>query len=277
MKISVLTASCFFAALALLPGPSSGEVASRALQPLAAGSPLGGALAEISGLAPAGASSVYAHNDEQATIFELDVRTGTILGSVSLGRPPVIGDFEAIVAQDGAVSLITSKGVIYEATIEPRRRSLRYRATDTGLGRECEIEGFAPVGASGNYFIACKQAGRRLVVYAWSRESGAGKVINLKLGGAVPNPDDFRASDIVHDRKRNSLLVLDSAAGAILEISLTGEFVAYWRLGGLHRQAEGLALLADGGLVVADEGKIGKGALTSAALTLYPPRYPTRQ
>ncbi len=266
------------AAVAAHAGAAHGKKRAHAdgfgqtLHQAAAPKRLVGALSEISGLAPATPTSVYAHNDEAATIFELDLRSGKILRTFSFGRPAVIGDFEAIAAHDGALSLITSAGVIYEAKPGPRRRTLSFNTVDTGLGGACEIEGFAPAKAGDAFFVACKSSKRRLVVYKWTPQGGAAKAIDLKLDGIVPNPDEFRATDIVNDHKSGTLLILDSSAGAILEVSMTGESAGYWRLGGKHPQAEGLALLADGRLLVADEGKTGRGSIGAGVLTLYPPR-----
>lgn len=243
---------------------------SQTLQPAAAPMRLAGVLAEISGAAPASASSVYAHNDEQATIYEIDFRSGKTLRSVSLGRPPVIGDFEAIAAQGRTVTLITSAGVIYEANLASRRRATEFGAIDTGIDDACEIEGLAIV--DDGYLMSCKRAKRRLVIYRWSPGGGAERVIDMKLKGAVPNADDFRATDLVSDPETETLLVLDSAAGAILEVTMQGEPAGYWRLGGAHPQAEGLALLAGGELLVADEGEAMDGKLRGGVLTLYPPR-----
>lgn len=242
------------------------------LLPVARPVHLTGALAEVSGLAPASETSVYAHNDEQATIHEVDIRTGTILRVQSMGRPPVPGDFEAIAVTETDRLLITSKGALLRAPKSDRGRSLRYRAVDTKLETRCEIEGLAPADRNGGLFLACKHAGRRLVIYRWSATAGKVRAINLKLDDAVPNPKAFRATELVRDQRTGTLLVLDSAAGAVLEISTRGERIGYWRLGGDHPQAEGLALMPDGTMVVADEGRIGDGVVAPGALTLYPPR-----
>ncbi|MDZ7627370.1 MAG: hypothetical protein U5J99_03040 [Parvularculaceae bacterium] len=137
MRLLVEGLSAVLAAAALLAGV--GRFSQR-LEPIRAPLPLAGDLAEVSGLAPAGEASVYAHNDEQATIHEIDVATGRTLRTVSLGRPPVIGDFAAIVAQGQSLALITSGGQVFEATIGPCR------------------------GGQG-FFIACKRAKGRLVLY----------------------------------------------------------------------------------------------------------------
>lgn len=242
------------------------------LNPLDSQTRLPGALSEISGLALVGNSSVYAHGDEAATIFELDFQSGKILRTFSLGRPPAIGDFEAIAVRENEVMLITSAGVIHKAALVPRRRSLEFKTLDLRLGRECEIEGFAPAEAGNGFYAACKKSKGRLVIYKWSPEGGAEKAISLKLKGAVPNPGEFRVTEIVNDRKSGTLLVLDSAAGAILEVSKSGKSAGYWKLGGAHPQAEGMALLPDGRIIVADEASQGEGSIGSGRLTLYPPR-----
>ena len=242
------------------------------LPPVAGPVRLTGALAEVSGLAPASATSVYAHNDEQATIYEVDIRTGEVLGDQSAGRPPLPGDFEAIAVNATRTLLAASDGRLVIAQPTKHKRRLRFRSLDVKLPGDCEIEGMAPADREGSFFFACKHAGRRLVIYRWSAVAGAAKAIDVKLDKAVPNPKAFRATELVRDPRSGTLLVLDSAAGAVLEISTEGDRIGYWRLGGDHPQAEGLALMPDGTMVVADEGRIGDGAMTHGALTLYPPR-----
>jgi len=270
-KKAAAVAAVLAAAVHVLLSPAAAGKFSATLQP-ASRHALPGALVEISGLAPTGSGRVYAHTDESASIFEIDIASGEIVSTFSLGRPAALGDFEAIALKDGVLALAASTGVIYEATLDPRKRSLAFRTIDTGLGSVCEIEGVAPTAAPGGYFLVCKSMKNRLVIYEWSRERGAFRLIDRKLRGAVPKPKEFRATDLVVDAARGAFLILDSRAGAILEVAMDGGKTRYWRLGGEHRQAEGLALLDDGRLLVADEGKIGEGRIAAAALTLYPPR-----
>lgn len=255
-----------------MAGAAGAQMDQRTLEP--AGSPirLPGPLAEVSGLAPAHETSVYAHNDEQATIYEVDIGSGKILRAHDLGRPAAAGDFEAMALSGAEAALMTSDGALYVTDVTARRRSLRYRTVDTRPGPDCEIEGLAPADARGAYFAACKHSGRRLVIRRWSAATGYTKAINLKLDKAVPNAKDFRATDIVNDPEAGTLLVLDSAAGAILEVTYQGRPAAYWRLGGDHPQAEGLAMLRDGRRVVADEVRSSDGTLGGGTLTIYPPR-----
>ncbi len=263
------TATALFATLAATVAAHAADVPERTLQPTARYR-LPGALAEISGLAPATETSVFAHGDEQAVVFQLDLRSGEIIRSISIGRPPITGDFESITAHEGGLFVMTSDGRLYEAQIGAGRWAKRLRTTETGVGSECEVEGIAP--AAGGLLIVCKRSKGRLVIKEWSPTGKLRKIVDLKLKSAVPNPKEFKAADLARDPGTGALLVLDSSAGAILEVSASGAAAAYWRLGGAHPQAEGLALMPDGRIVVADEAQTGGGAVTPSTLTVYPPR-----
>lgn len=244
---------------------------SRRLNPVAQDIMLDAALTEVSGLADAGGGQVFAHDDERALIYELDPRSGRTLRKVAFGAPPIAGDFEAIVAHDGKISLMTSAGVIYRMRADARQTVRRPEIIDTTMGAICEIESLATDGAD-DFFLACKEAERRLVVYQWSPAKGLSRLFQKKLETLAPNPKTFRAADMVFDKATRTLLVLDSSVGALLEVTLSGDREGYWRLGGRHQQAEGLALLPTGELVVADEGNKGKGNSKRGYLTIYPPR-----
>lgn len=241
------------------------------LHPVAEPIKLDTALTEVSGLADAGGGRLFAHNDEHAVVYELDLRSGRILRKLSYGAPPVAGDFEAIVAHDEKISLLTSEGLIYSASVDADRNVTRTEVVDTKLGATCELESLAK-GAAGEFFLACKEAKKRLVVYRWSAAAGPHLLFRKKLTALTPNPKGFRATDMIFDKSTKTFLILDSSVGALLEVTLSGKSAGYWRLGGRHQQAEGLALLSTGEIIVADEGKEGKGHSKRGYLTIYPPR-----
>lgn len=232
---------------------------------------LNGALTEISGFAPAGATSVYAHNDEVAVIYELDIETGAVLHSHALGDPPVAGDFEGIAAFGGFVYLVTSKGLILEARLDRARARSAYNIYDTGVGGDCEVEGIASTGKRGEFYLACKRAnggkaGKRLIVYKWSyaeRLKPLRPHIDAPIADLAPGAAEFRAADLARDTRSGNLLIVDSSSAAIIEITPTGAAVGYWRMDAkAHPQAEGLAVMPDGTLLIGDEGRIGGGFLT---------------
>lgn len=243
---------------------------SAVLQPIGQQIELPKRLREASGVAAADRHSIFTHNDEAAIIYEISLRDGEILREVPIGNPPVAGDFEAISVVGPSFSLLTSNGAILKGKLSAGKAS-DVNLDDTGLGGTCETEGFAPQGRGRKFLIACKNSGKRLVIYSWKEGSKASKVIDRKLAGLAPNPKQFQASDIFYDGRTDSILVLDSAGGAILEISMKGERLGYWVLGGEHPQAEGMTVLKDGRIVVVDEGGARKGD-RRALLTVFPPR-----
>lgn len=248
---------------------AAGEAPAATLQPIGAPKRLGGALGEISGLAAAGPDAVYAHNDETGTIYLVAAKNGRIERRMSIGRGLVAGDFEAVAVRGDGLFLITSKGVVYERET-PKGRPATFAVRDLSLPKSCEVESLAAFGRE--FLIACKEAKQRLVVYEWRPPAAKAEkkpLIDVSLTDRVPNPKTFRAADLVYDPRSKTILTLDSSSGAILETTLKGERVGQWLLGGDHPQAEGLALMPDGRLIVADE----RGA-RGGTLTVYPPRRP---
>jgi uncharacterized protein YjiK len=235
-------------------------------------------LAEISGLATAGPTSVFAHNDEHAIIHELDVTNGTIIRSFALGRPTIAGDFEAIVARGEFIYLVTSDGLLHEAPIKKHRERARYVVYDTGLGDTCEIEGMALDG-SGAFLFQCKNStldkeNRRLTIYRWRLEDRFRETspwLEVPLADIIPDKDkrqNFKASELQRAPRSGNLLVLDANAGAVIEITPQGAPVGYRLLARrTHPQAEGLALMPDGSLIVGDETRGVAGRLS-----IYRPR-----
>jgi uncharacterized protein YjiK len=240
--------------------------------------PLDPMLAEVSGLAPAGPRSVFAHNDEYAIIHEVDITNGVIIRSFALGKPTVAGDFEGIAVWGKFIYLITSDGMLYEAPIKKHRERARYVVYDTGLRGLCEIEGMA-VDLSANAFLfSCKSSeldkqNKRLTIYKWSfadRLEEQRPWLEVPLADIIPEDgkrQNFKPSELQRDPKTGDLFVMDASLGALVEITPQGSSVAYRRLTKRsHPQPEGLALMSDGSIVIGDETR---GA--SAKLSIYRP------
>lgn len=239
------------------------------------------ALNEISGLAPAGPTSVFAHYDEYAIIHEIDIRSGAVIRSFALGKPTAPGDFEAVAVNGGFIYLATSDGLIYEARIAKHRQRSAYNVYDTGLGGSCEIEGLAVDPKTGAFLIPCKKSSldpgnKRLIIYKWTYADRLAPLkpwLNIALSDIVPKggaAQNFRAADIARDPKSGNLLIVDSGGAAIVEITPGGKSAGYRKLNAdKHPQAEGLAIMSDGSIVVGDEG----GAKAAGKLTVYSQRH----
>lgn len=222
-------------------------------------------LVEVSGLAAASAETVFAHNDEFAIVYEINVRDGSMLRAFALGDPTVAADFEGIAAADGRIYLITSSGLLYEADIIAHRERTRFNVYDTGAGGFCEVEGLAAAPQPGNFFILCKRPRKgepdgRLTIFRWSlddRRPVDQPEYSIRYRDFLPasEREGFRPAGIEWDASTNTFFVVSSRSHIVYTFGAAGNFLRKSRLSEeLHAQTEGLAILPSGAFLVADEG-----------------------
>jgi uncharacterized protein YjiK len=231
------------------------------------------ALQEISGLAFDSAGRLFAHDDEQAIVYQLDPATHRVLKRFSFGRPALLGDFEAIAVVGGQVILATSDGVLYAGREGRDGEAVPYVTQATGVGRACETEGMAYDPGDRSLLFLCQEPRPRalaghLAILRWSLERKALDarptfLIGLHQITRELKGTGFHPSELVRIPASGHYLVLSGREHAIVEITAAGNVAAVARLRrGEHRQAEGLALGAGGALLVADEGAGRRGTLT---------------
>ncbi len=232
-------------------------------------------LAEISGLVAATPTSVFAHNDEHAIIHEVSLIDGKILRSFALGKPTIAADFEGITRRGQFLYLVTSKGIIYETLIGEDRSRVRYNIYDTGLKSTCEIEGITTDTEDG-FLLLCKHSvvsrkSNQLVIYKWrfkDRLQAPSLWLNISLEAwdALPKGPKFMGAGLERDPESSNILIVESKSGGLLEVTSAGEFVRYQHLGLKdHPQAEGVAVMANGDVVIVDEDVKGRLAVYPAA------------
>jgi len=230
-------------------------------------------LKEISGLALTPDDRLFAINDEQAIIYELDYEHGMIKKTFALGRPIPSDDFEGIAYVDGLFYLVTSTGLIYVATEGNDGDRVEFEIYQTGLGRFCEIEGLAQDAQSATLLMACKKSKKkaqsgRFSIFAWS-VSGH-RVLHER---EITIPEHEIAERIGKKHVRPSAIVIDprtsyiyGVAGpqqAIFQLTPDGELIdaIILPLVDRHRQPEGIEITRDGRLLIADEGGKKKARL----------------
>lgn len=223
-------------------------------------------LEEISGLALTGDQRLLAVDDEQAIVYELDYERGRLVKAFAFGEPTLRGDFEGIAWLAGRVYLVTSDGVLYSAGEGADGERVPFREHRTGLGRDCEIEGLAAEPAAASLRLLCKRAlagsdPDKLLIFRWSvsdetvewprRIELPHRAIVAALGSGGLHP-----SGIVQAARGQHWLIVAAREKAIVEITAEGALVEARRLpmANRHRQPEGIELLADGRLLIADEG-----------------------
>lgn len=234
-------------------------------------------LYEISGLAVTTDGRLLAVTDELAIVYELDYEQGRLVKAFAMGDPTVRGDFEGIAARDGRVWLVTSDGVILESAEGEDGQRVAYETHRTGAGRSCEIEGLAHRRAEGVLLLLCKQLRRdaeleSLAVFSWSiadRKLLPGQTVLLPEERILAElqRDRLRPSGIAIDERSGNMLIVASRPGAVIELAFDGAVsAAPLASGDRHRQPEGIEILPDGRLLIADEG-----AGRRARLAVYAP------
>lgn len=238
-------------------------------------------LREISGLAGTADGRLFAHSDERAVIHQIDYQSGKWLKSFSLSHRPgempgraVQGDFEGIAVAGDDLYLVTSQGTIYVSRLGIDGSSVAFHVIRTGLGETCEIEGLTYHPGLHVLLLACKvvrsaELRGQVVVFQWSIERQAvlpDATITISLAELTSNLaplDNFNASGIVVSPRNGNLLLVAARQQALLEVTMGGEIVNVFTLPmkRYHRQTEGIALFADGTLILADEGGIKRGRL----------------
>jgi uncharacterized protein YjiK len=236
------------------------------------------ALAEISGLATGADGRLFAHGDERAIVYQLDPQSGRVVTRFWLGRSGIQGDFEGIAIAGERFFLVESQGTLYEFREGRDREPVRYHAVATGLAGRCEVEGLAYDARTDALLLACKTTSgaalrNHVVVFSFSlaeMKLEPTPRLRIPLGALAPLglKESFHASGIeVHPS--GSLVLVAARDGAILEVSRDGRLLFARRLERRwHPQAEGIAFLRDGSLVLADEAQSGG----TATLSVYPTR-----
>jgi uncharacterized protein YjiK len=271
-----------FAALLLL-APLSGPAAAESVHAVLDRYPLTGdtleqwklpsRLDEISGLALTGDERLLAVDDEEAIVYELDYAEGRLVKAFAFGDPALRGDFEGIAWHDRRVYLVTSGGTIYSAGDGDDGERVPFREHRTELGRDCEVEGLASDPEADRLMILCKRTLRgsdlaNPMIFPWSTRDRTvewvGRIelpreaIEAELGVA-----DLRPSGIARVRTSGHWLIVAALQKALVEIDANGALIAARRLplAARHRQPEGIELLADGRLLIADEADGGEPRL----------------
>jgi uncharacterized protein YjiK len=235
-------------------------------------------LSEASGLAFSADGRLFAHNDEAGMVFEIDPKTGKELKRFYLGRPMLRGDFEGIAARQDTLFLTTSDGTIFRFRAGENGQQVQYDRFKTSLSAKNDVEGLTYDPATNCLLLACKGdagTGRsdQKAVYAFD-------LATYKL---VPKPrfllplteilaqtqrKEFNPSSLERHPVTGNFFVLANNGLAIVEFDPQGKILGVSTLRkSVHKQPEGLAIAADGTILIANEGQ-GK----TAKLAIYRPR-----
>ncbi len=233
----------------LIPVPQEED----ALQPLAEWR-LPAELREVSGLTVLDDEHVLTMTDESARVYVIDITTGEV-ADFFVPVKPIKEDFEGIELLGDELFLITSKGQLFHFVGSDS--GFEHHAVATGLRDTCEIEGLAV--DEQELLIACKtnydpaDAGELLLFRFFPATRRLEPLFDVPVAGT------FNLSAIA--TRKDKIYLLAARQKALIVLSRDGSIERLIELKG-HPQAEGIAVMPDGRLVIADEGNKRGGKLT---------------
>ncbi|MDH3732031.1 MAG: hypothetical protein OEU54_00795 [Gemmatimonadota bacterium] len=240
---------------------------------------LPGRLTEISGLAVSPDGRLFAHDDERAVIYELDVDRTEMIKAFAMGDQLARADFEGLAIAGERFYLVTSDGRIYESREGADDERVLYNTYGTGIGRWCEVEGLAHEHMDDTLLILCKTARdssleSSVTVFRWSLATR--ELVDPPLSVPLEHVEEatdqrgFAASGIARDPMSGDYVLIAAQDRAVVSMTREGVVLGGGRLDAdRHPQAEGVILDAMGRLLIADEGRGAR-----ARITVYPPRPP---
>lgn len=233
-----------------------------------------GRLDEISGLAVTSDGRIFAHDDEKAVIYEVDLMTGRATRGFSVGTETLRDDFEGLAIVGDLFFLISSRGALFEFREATPESSTPYRETDTGLGGQCEAEGLAHHAEDSTLLVACKTVTPdepHVVIHRLPLDPAGGTREPIRISKervrAMGGTRNFDPSGITVDPVTGHLVLVAARQEQLLEATTNGDVISVTRLSkSLHPQTEGVEFGPGGWLLMADEKNE-----RDAALTVYAP------
>ncbi len=248
-------------------------------------------LREISGLATTADGRLFAHDDEQATVFELSIADGKILKSFRLGNKKLEKDFEGLAVAGNRFYLITSSGNLYRFREGADGERVEYKKINTKLSANNDVEGLCYDPQRGKLLIACKGSagkkykGKRAVFAFDPKQKNLDKkplflfdikeIVDYRKSGFIDRlknlaeMDDnlaFAPSGIERHPVTGHFFIIAARGNLLVEVDADGKLIDRVRLDPKrHRQPEGIAFTRTNDLVISDEGGEGR-----ARLTIYP-------
>jgi hypothetical protein len=236
------------------------------------------ALAEVSGLAYTPDGRLFAHGDEQAVVYQIELARGRPVKRFGIGGPsgPLLGDFEDIQVVGDRIFLVTSGGQVVEGREGSDGETKPPVRVSRGLGGACEVEGMTWDEGSRSLLLLCKQTkGKRwegqVVILAFSPDTGE---FEPEPRLTIPEADlqrvtrskRFAGSAITRLRGTGTYLMVAGPQRVYAEIDSTGKVLGGGKLAGaLHRQPEGLAIAPDLTLLIGDEAAGKQATITGYA------------
>ncbi len=230
-------------------------------------------LSELSGLAMSDDGKLFAHDDEEGVVYQLDYTTGSVVKKFSLGRITVSADFEGIAVAGRRMFLVTSSGTIFSFAEAEDGQRVSFEISKTPFSENNDVEGVEYDRPTNTLLLACKgYPGKNLTgyraVYAFSLDTDRLIPVPRMIiaGKDVRGGEEFTPSGIARHPVSGTYFVISADVRAIIEIDGKGAVLSQRRLSpSLNSQPEGVAFAPDTSLIICNDGQ-GK----TSVLNVYP-------
>jgi len=231
-------------------------------------------ISEISGIAVTENDRLFCHGDEDADIFQIDMKSGQVIKKFYVGETSVNGDFEDIAIAGDRFFLVESKGIIVEFKEGNDGEHVPYIVYKTFLKSSNNVEGLCYDPEINSLLLACKDypgkgfEKNKAVYYLFLNTMTLYEkpkfLIPLKDIRKNTIENEFSPSGIARHPKTGSFFVIAARGNAIIEVSKEGEIIAQKDLPEkVHKQPEGIAITKDGTLFISNEGRFKTARLIS--------------
>jgi len=226
---------------------------------------LAGRIKETSGLAVDKYDRLFTHNDESATIFELNKKNGKIIKQFYVGDKKVLkADFEGLAIVDSIFYLVKSNGDIIEFKEGRAEEMMSFHLYKNDLSKKIEIEGLCYDNEQQQLLMISKSDKRKKQklyrsIFAFSltekkmEKTARFKLLIKEITALNLIEKDFGPSGIEYNQKTKHFFIIAHISKLIVEIDEKGQVIAVDQLIN-HRQPEGITFLSDGSCLIADEG-----------------------
>ncbi len=221
-------------------------------------------LREASALTVLANGNLMAVQDEAGILYELDPRTGAVVGEQEFKRR---GDFEGVERVGDDIWALVSDGDLYR--IRRQGAAVDAERFETDLASRNDAEGLAYDAANERLLVACKEdpgkgLGHVRAIYAFDLRThtlSSAPVFTLDRR-LVDGRQPFKPSAIAIRPTTGEVYVLSSVRTAIAVLTPAGALVTVVDLpAALFPQPEGLAFAPDGTLFISNEGPRGPATL----------------
>jgi uncharacterized protein YjiK len=226
-------------------------------------------LSELSGLAMSADGRLFAHDDEQGVVYQLDYSSGSVVKKFSLGRITVSADFEGIAVAGPRMFLATSSGTIFSFVEAENNQRVSFDVYKTPLSESNDVEGLEYDRDSNALLLACKgYPGKNLTgyraVYSFSLDTHRLTPVPRMIISVrdIRGGESFNPSGIARHPVSGTYFILSADAGAIIETDRDGAVLAQRTLPeSLNRQPEGISFAPDTSLIICNDGQGKTGTL----------------